>query len=72
MIENKKVVEMLKVYGCTSEALEEDYYVLGDGVYGCDRIEYHEPKGTGDRHYCDVYKDKKVYRIFEPTKIEFE
>jgi len=61
------------VYGCTSEALEEDYYIVGsqNPSFACDRIDYHMPQGEGDRHYVDIYKNDRIIRIFNPTKIEF-
>lgn len=68
-----KVKGVTMVYGCTSEALEEEYYIVDSkSPYGCDKIEYHQPMGEGDRHYVDVYRGKTVYRLFNPTKIEFE
>jgi hypothetical protein len=36
-------------------------------------IEYHEPRGEGDQHYCDVnYVGGKTLRIFRPDSIVFE
>jgi hypothetical protein len=63
-----------KVYGCTSEALEEKYWVVGSANTNitCDKIEYNEPRGQGDLHYCDVFVGNKIIRVFEPTEIEFE
>lgn len=66
-----KVKGVTMVYGCTNEALEEEYYVVGDGSYGCESIEYHQPMGEGDRHYVDVVIKDTVIRLFNPTKIEF-
>lgn len=40
---------------------------------GCKRIEYHQPGGEGDAHYCDVeHWYGGVTRIFRPDIIEFE
>ena len=39
------------------------------GEDGVDKIEYHEPKGEGDKHYCDVYRENVVNRVFEPKEV---
>lgn len=42
------------------------------GKDGVDKIEYHEPKGEGDKHYCDVYREDVVNRVFEPKEVIFK
>ena len=50
-----------------------DYYI--GKKYGgevIEKIEYHQPQGEGDAHYCDIiYTSGNVDRIFRPDSIEF-
>lgn len=35
-------------------------------------INYHEPLGEGDAHFCDVlYSDNKLVRVFRPESVTF-
>lgn len=39
----------------------------------CSKIEYHEPKGEGDAHFCDCYGfDGTIDRLFRPDSITFK
>lgn len=55
---------------------EFDYWWLNKEVdegITVTRIEYHEPRGEGDAHYCDVYMNNgKMRRVFRPDNIDFE
>lgn len=42
------------------------------GKDGVEKIKYHEPRGEGDKHYCDVYKENVVNRVFEPKEVIFK
>jgi len=42
---------------------------LGEGVK---EIQYHEPRFSGDSHYCEVfYKSGSSYRVFKPDEVIF-
>ena len=41
------------------------------GYLSCTKIEYHNPMGNGDRHYCDVYFKRSKVRIFNISSVEF-
>jgi hypothetical protein len=48
------------------------YAVKGKALNGSvvDRIMYHEPRGEGDQHYCDIYYvNGSLERIFRPDSI---
>ena len=63
----KKVVEFYKEYPVDES--KECIKLCNDDV---DRIEYHEPQGEGDAHYCDVYYTNGYeYRVFKPDSILF-
>ena len=50
-------------------------YAVGEKCCGSlvTQIEYHEPMGEGDQHYCDIYYDDgDVVRMFRPDFITFE
>ena len=43
------------------------------GKVGVERIEYHEPQGEGDSHYCDMSSQGiRVIRVFRPDFIRFK
>ena len=67
-----KVKAVYKEYVTSNES---DYHYIGQYM-DMDRevifIEYHEPSGEGDAHYCDVgFKGGTVKRIFRPDTVEF-
>jgi hypothetical protein len=69
---NMKVKSVYKEYATSNES---DHHFIGQ-LKNTDRevmlIEYHEPSGEGDAHYCDVgFKSGTVKRIFRPDTIEF-
>ena len=65
MINDRKVVSVTKLYTTDSEATWE----VGKS---CIKIEYHEPRGDGDAHYCDIsLMDGKMIRVFRPDDIVF-
>lgn len=72
MREVYKIVSVTKYYGEGNE----DYWTTdtkkASNTYLCDKINYHEPRGEGDSHYCDIYKGENFTRLFSPSKIEFE
>ena len=35
----------------------------------CNKIEYHEPTNSSNLHYCDIYKENIIIRVFNPLKI---
>ena len=42
------------------------------GMHQCKKIEYHPPRGEGDRHYVDIYLgNKKITRVFDISAIDF-
>jgi len=50
----------------------EEYCQYRVGSNHVVRIDYHIPKGEGDQHYVDVYRDDgRILREFHPTTIEF-
>ena len=64
-----KVINVYKSYGETDVflAIGEEY----NGKRVTD-IKYHEPRGEGDAHYCDVYYNNKTCtRILRPDEIDF-
>lgn len=50
----------------------EDYYSAVVGKNDVISIEYHEPKGEGDKHYCDIEHESGIRRVFNICSIEFE
>ena len=68
------IKSVYKVYGEN----EESYYEVGEiSIYKeskVTKITYHEPRGTGDTHYCDIeYAETgKKTRLFRPDEIEWE
>ena len=38
----------------------------------CDKIEYHEPRGDGDRHYCDITIGVETTRVFNLSEVCFK
>ena len=68
-----KVRQFFKSYN-DPDNLYDSYYVgkLCGGNVIVSQIEYHEPQGEGDAHYCDViYSDGCKTRIFRPDSIDF-
>ena len=60
---------------CKEYLTEELYFVVGEKIEGkaITKIEYHEPQGEGDAHYCDIYyEDETMKRIFRPDEIDFD
>ena len=52
----------------------ETWYLNRDTGGGCivTKIEYNEPRGEGDAHYCDVHMSNgKMRRVFRPDNIDF-
>jgi hypothetical protein len=44
---------------------------VGNG--SIDAIDYHEPMGEGDAHYCDItYTNGKTDRVFNLNSVEFD
>jgi len=53
-------------YGCDNE-------VYQTGKLGVTKIDYHSPLGSGDAHYCDVYKDNgEIERVFNLNRVVFK
>jgi hypothetical protein len=65
---------MSKVSCVTKEfPVDGSIYSATKQVANVTKIDYHEPLGNGDVHYCDVHhSDGVVQRIFRPDFIEFE
>ena len=42
----------------------EGYEIIESGTEYADKIVYHTPKGEGDKHFVDVYKDGRMHRYF--------
>lgn len=63
-----------RVYKEFADGAYKEYYLekmVGGGVV-VDAIEYHEPQGEGDAHYCDIlFSDGTVERLFRPNSINF-
>lgn len=67
----KDVYQLYKEY---SNGEYENWYVGKDirGDQIVTKIEYHEPHGEGDAHYCDVYMSNGgMRRVFRPDNIDF-
>ena len=67
----RKVVHVFKDYtGDEFESYTVDKPSL-DGSVVID-IEYHQPAGEGDAHYCDItFSDGKYKRLFRPDVVDF-
>ena len=47
------------------------WYNIKQSTVEC--IEYHQPMGDGDAHYCDIlHTDGKITRFFRPDEIVFD
>jgi hypothetical protein len=74
-----KVKTAISVLELNKEFQHETLYEVGkrlvcgnDELQLVESIEYHEPAGEGDQHYCDVHLDDgKIKRIFRPEAITF-
>ena len=56
-----------------SKEYANDVVEYAVGKFSVERIEYHEPQGEGDAHYCDVYfQGIRVMRVFRPDFIDFK
>jgi len=52
--------------------IDESKELIKSHYEDVEKIEYHEPMGEGDTHYCDVcYTNGRKYRIFRPDSILF-
>lgn len=68
---NRKVVSV-KYNWFTSNEVGEEFQEHGLAP-DTEKIEYHEPAGPGDQHYCDIYmKDGSVKRVFNLNEINFD
>ena len=70
-IKSKKVTSIIFNWFYSHENGEEyKEYIVGKEVVS---IEYHEPLGSGDAHYCDVLlEDGTIDRVFNINSIIFE
>ena len=69
---SKKVNEIIVNWFYTTGETGSEYEIYKVGVSGVLSIEYHEPQGEGDKHYCDVYlQDGTVQREFNLNRITF-
>ncbi len=51
----------------------EEYQKISICDDNVESFEYHEPRGSGDRHYVDVrYKNGQSERVFNLNTIEWE
>ena len=63
---DREVISITKVYDST------DGECMWEVGKSCTKIKYHEPRGDGDAHYCDIsLMDGKMIRVFRPDDIVF-
>lgn len=63
-------MKVKSLYKIDSVAEDNWNYKVG---HNCESIEYHEPQGDGDAHYCDVkFSDGRNTRVFRPDEVEFQ
>ena len=62
-----KVKQVNYNWFAVSEVNGEEFSVACIDSNGVDKIEYHEPAGHGDQHYCDIYsgngEKRRVFNI---------
>ena len=75
-MKDRRVISVLEL---EKEFQRQTCYVLGEHLFRIDEkpkvvdIQYHEPQGEGDQHYCDIYlSDGIMKRVFRPESISFE
>lgn len=73
----ERVWSVYKEYPNDTASLKKSkFYYLGKYVSSevyVTNITYHEPRGEGDAHYCDVYfSDEDTLRLFRPDEITFQ
>jgi hypothetical protein len=67
-----KTVAMVVVRLRYTKDGEELCDVYSSGVGNVKEIEYHEPKGNGDKHYVDIYfNDGQIIREFDISFMNF-
>lgn len=59
-------------YGNNENGIDINYDSAEVGKNGVKHIIYHEPKGEGDRHFCDIIHEDKIQRVFNLNNIFFE
>ncbi len=67
-----EVAELIVNWFATNENGEE-FASYTTGHHRVMKIEYHEPRGGGDKHYCDVFMENgSVMREFNLNTIIFK
>ena len=66
-------VECIEYNWCYSNEIGQESSNYEVGKYGVKEIEYHQPAGEGDRHYCDViFENGYERRIFNLNAITYK
>lgn len=66
-----KVVQLVENWFYTQEGGEA--YTSYEVGRNCLSIEYNEPSGPGDAHFCDVlFADRKTKRVFNINSVSYE